>query len=697
MGPPIWECMPTQFNSMSVLDGLAEPLVVVDRIGSVLYANREFRRAAGADERNGYDQLGDAWPAMGRVTEHATFLHAQANRMPVRFNYVCRLGERYDISVRPIDDSFCSIVFRKLDDQPTVRQDNRTRSDVPHPHAALHAGMLADMGACFRAELSAAETFYQVALILGRLPDVSRATFGTVDNQARTVTIHQDFCRDAPSMEGVYPMKDTEITCQELGSGQVVVIEDVRTDYHSRDKPELRFKRGYLACVAVPMHRNGTWAATLMVQSPVPRVWSREEIELIRTAAERTWLAVENIRLLQEARRANAAKDQFLAMLSHELRTPLTPVVMMLNSLQSNREMPAEVKSDLAMIRRNIDLETRLIDDLLDITRVASGKLALAPRPVRVHELLEHVCQICKDDAALGGIELTCNLNANGDTVLGDAARLEQVFWNLVKNAIKFTPFGGRVTITTCDGDGDRDGELLVSVTDTGKGIAPDLLARIFNAFEQGEQTVTRTYGGLGLGLAISKAIVDLHRGSIWAQSEGVNLGSAFHLAIPVSITAKEAKSAPHSTITTTINHPTGRKLRVLLVDDHADTMKVMQRILTQWGLCLTCAGRISEALDAASAAKFDLLISDIGLPDGSGCDLIEKLRKLQPIPAIALSGFGMDADIKRSLAAGFSAHLTKPVSMEQLSEVISQVCRPANGTMDHNGKTGHTKVAQLI
>jgi signal transduction histidine kinase len=664
--------MPTLFDSISVLDGLADPLAVVDQAGLILYANREFAKASAADAGMLHRQLGNAWPAMDRVTQHATYLHGRASKTPVRFKYICRLGERYEISVRPIEPSYSSVVFRKLDDEPAAPPPEQPHPGDAHPNAALHAGMLADMGACLRAELSAAETFYQVALILGRLPDVSRATFGTVDNEAKTVTIHQDFCRDAPSMEGVYPMQETEITCQELRRGEVVVIEDVRSDYHSRDAPELRFKRGYLACVAVPMHRNGVWAATLMVQSPVPRVWSREEVELIRTAAERTWLAVENTRLLQEARQANAAKDRFLAMLSHELRTPLTPVVMMLNALQNNRHMPAEVQNDLVMIRRNIDLETRLIDDLLDITRVANGKLTLAQRPVRVHELLEHVCEICKADADAGGIQLNCELSAGCDCTIADAARLEQVFWNLVKNAIKFTPPGGVVTLQTRDGNG----ELLIAVTDTGAGIAPDVLPRIFNAFEQGEQTVTRIYGGLGLGLAISKAIIDLHGGKIWAESEGANCGCTFHVAIPVSAIPKSIDGDPPLTTTHGNGHEPARQLHVLLVDDHADTMKVMRRILTQWGLRLTSAGRISEAMHAASKAKFDLLISDIGLPDGSGCELVAQLRKSHPIPAIALSGFGMDADIKRSLDAGFNAHLTKPVSLEQLHEVINRLSK---------------------
>jgi signal transduction histidine kinase/ActR/RegA family two-component response regulator len=666
--------VPAPFDSTSVLDGLAEPFAVIDRAGFIAYANREFEDSCGSDESPVRRLLGEAWPAMDRVTAHASYLHGQASGAPARFRYVCRAGNRYEISARPVDDAFTSLAFRKLKDLPQSARPAPAAGADPHPYAALHVGILADMGACLRAELTAAETFYQVALILGRLPDVSRATFGTVDNEARTVTIHQDFVRDAPSMEGVYAMRDTEITSQELSRGQIVVIEDVRTDYHCHGNPELRFRRGYLACVAIPMHRNGVWAATLMVQSPVPRAWSREEVELIRTAAERTWTAVENIRLLQEARQANAAKDRFLAMLSHELRTPLTPVVMTLNALQHRLDVPAELQGDLAMIRRNIELEIRLIDDLLDVTRVANGKIALDPEPVRVHQLLRHVHQTCEADAEARGIDVACEFGADRDLVLADSARLQQVFWNLVKNAVKFTPQGGHVTITTRNDDaGDR--ELRVTVTDTGAGISAEVLPRIFNAFEQGGESVSRTYGGLGLGLAIAQAIVDLHHGRIWAESEGPGRGSAFHVAMPLYSQEPQLARASTSALAPPPDHPLlSRRLRVLLVDDHADTMRVMKRILSSWGLQPTCADCISAALEAASRASFNLLISDIGLPDGSGCELIERLRATNPMPAIALSGFGMDADVRRSLAAGFDAHLTKPANLDELQRVINRL-----------------------
>ncbi len=660
----------TPFDSLAVLDGLADPVAVLDGGAEIVYANREFRRVSGCPDAVAGARLAEAWPAVSSLFDHARFLHAVGARECARFTFESPdTPARYEVAVQPLGGAAVAVGFhhpRVAPAAPAAPAEGATPNEFPH--ASLHARMLAHMGTCLRAGLGAPETFYQMACILGQLPSVSRATFSTVNHDARTLTVHRDYCRDVPSMAGTYLMADAETTSQELGRGQTVVITDVRTDYRSRDAPERRFKLGYMACVAVPLMRDARWAATLMVHSPVPRVWSAEEVELIRTAAERTWLAAENVRLLQEARDASAAKDRFLAMLSHELRTPLTPVVMMLSALQLGDRVGAAVKADLAMMRRNIDLEIRLIDDLLDVTRIASGKLRLAPEAVRVHDLLEHVRQICAADATAAGIALGCDLDAGCDVVAGDPARLEQVFWNLVKNALKFTPAGGSVRVATRAGDG----ELLVTVRDTGAGIAPDVLPRVFNAFEQGAQTAARTPGGLGLGLAISKAVVDLHGGRIWAHSDGPGRGAALHVALPLAAGAAAAPPAAE---------PAGgraaapdRALRVLLVDDNADTLETMEWLLTYRGMRVTTATGIREALAAAATGTFDLMISDIGLPDGSGRELVERLRASQPVPAIALSGYGTDGDISRSLGAGFAAHLVKPVSLEQLEKAIAEI-----------------------
>jgi signal transduction histidine kinase len=665
--------MKTLFDALAVLDGLSDPLVVLSRAELIVYANAEFRQASGCGDLAIHGKrLDEVWPPLRGLQDHASYLHARGTGARVRFEQnFPGLSTHYEFIAQPLAERDIALILRATGSRgaplPTL---GATGDASEHLHTSLHSRMLAHMGTCLRADLGAAETFYQMACILGQLPGVSRATFGTVDYDARTITIHRDYCNNVPSMTGTYLMRDAETTSEELSRGQLVVITDVRTDYRSRDAAERRFKLGYMACVAVPLMRDNIWAATLMLHAPMPREWTPEEVELIRTAAERTWLAVENVRLLQEARLANAAKDRFLATLSHELRTPLTPVLMMLSALQLHDNIPCDVQKDLAMIRRNIDLETRLIDDLLDVTRIANGKLQLTMRPHPVHELLEHVCQICSGEARSGGIELIRQFAATADVVAGDAARLEQVFWNLIKNAIKFTPQGGRVWV----GTSVVEGEILLKVQDTGAGIAPEVLPRIFNAFEQGEQGVTRTYGGLGLGLAISKAIVDLHGGRIWAQSDGHNRGSTLHVALPLTIPPTREPEAFHPGESHQNGHSQARTLRVLLVDDNEDTLDTMQWLLNFRGMRVTTASGIKEALAAAAQSQFDLLISDIGLPDGTGCELIEQMLNTRQIPAIALSGYGQDADIQRSLKAGFAAHLIKPVDFEQLERVIAKI-----------------------
>jgi PAS domain S-box-containing protein len=376
-----------------------------------------------------------------------------------------------------------------------------------------------------------------------------------------------------------------------------------------------------------------------------------------------------------EADAANAAKDRFLAVLSHELRTPLTPVVIGLSMLEMHPDLPGDMRQDLAMLRRNIELETRLIDDLLDITRIANGKLRLSPRAVSGNELAREAIDICQSDARARRLELVVSYATGVDSLHGDPARLQQVFWNLLKNAIKFTPPGGRVDVRTFN---PSPGEFAFEVTDTGVGIDPAAMPRLFNAFEQGEQGVTRQFGGLGLGLAISRALTQLHAGRIEVFSDGPGTGARFVVTLPLGDAPRtvatptpttEIPSAPPMT------PPTDQPLaRVLLVDDHDDTLQIMRRMLERFGCAVTPAGSGHAALEAARAATFDLVISDIGLPDLAGHELMRELRSRYGLRGVAISGCGMDSDLRASRDAGFDAHLVKPVNMDDLANAIAKL-----------------------
>jgi PAS domain S-box-containing protein len=398
-------------------------------------------------------------------------------------------------------------------------------------------------------------------------------------------------------------------------------------------------------------------------------------------------------RAKEQAEAANKAKDNFLAVLSHELRTPLTPVLTTVAMLEEDSTIGAHIPRELEMIRRNIEVEARLIDDLLDVTGIIRGKLELHRQLVDIRPLLEHAMQnYCAGEADKKNLRVSMEVTASETHALADASRITQVFWNLLQNACKFTPEGGAIRIRAYNDfspeigpepghDGAEFGtELVVEIKDTGIGISPENMPRIFNAFEQGERSRTRVFGGLGLGLAISRAIVEMHGGTIAAQSEGMEKGATITVRLrtvpaPASKRGTRQKPPPKRQV---VAAP--RSLRVLLVEDHRDTAEQLTRLLTRAGHEVTWAATIREARELIAAQghqpgrEFNILISDLGLPDGSGHELMRDLASNHPIPGIALSGYGMKDDIQDSMAAGFSRHITKPVDWQELKVAIQRI-----------------------
>jgi signal transduction histidine kinase/CheY-like chemotaxis protein len=370
------------------------------------------------------------------------------------------------------------------------------------------------------------------------------------------------------------------------------------------------------------------------------------------------------------AETATRYKDRFLAMLSHELRTPLTPVLAAASVLRNDASLSQRTRDDLEMIHRNVALEVRLIDDLLDLTRISKGKLEFRFETEDVHALLLNTIDMCRDEAGAKRLTIKQELRATHHHVGADGARLRQVFWNLLKNSVKFTPDDGRVTVRTADGN---DGRVIVEVTDTGVGIEPSFLPHVFDAFQQGGTTVTRSYGGLGLGLAISKALVEAHHGRLEAHSDGQGRGATFRIELP-AVAAPVTVAAPQAEPIAAHETQRARPLEILLVEDHYDTARVLKRLLDGSGYHVRTADSVNAALAVAATEPVDLLVSDLGLPDGTGFDLMRQLMQRRPLKGIALSGFGTDQDIERSREAGFACHLTKPVDFRRLEEAIEQV-----------------------
>jgi PAS domain S-box-containing protein len=375
-----------------------------------------------------------------------------------------------------------------------------------------------------------------------------------------------------------------------------------------------------------------------------------------------------------EAEEANRAKDRFLAMLSHELRTPLTPVLMTIASLRREPNLSDDLRRDLEVLQRNVELEALLIDDLLDLTKIAHGKLELHSDAVDVHGTIEHALSISAGDLIAKKIQVLRHFEAREHHCWADHARLQQVFWNLVKNATKFTPEGGRIEIATRN---NKAHQIVIEISDTGIGIDPELLPKIFDAFEQGGKTITNKFGGLGLGLAISKRVVDLHAGTIEARSAGPGRGATF----TVTLNAMETSLLEGPVLYLESESAPTQDARILFVEDHEDTARVLGRILRNAGFDVSHAATIEQARTLAAGRRFDLLISDLGLPDGSGLDLMSSLRDVQAMTGIALSGFGTEDDIAASKAAGFAAHLTKPVDWERLHEEIDRLLPAKDST----------------
>jgi len=357
-------------------------------------------------------------------------------------------------------------------------------------------------------------------------------------------------------------------------------------------------------------------------------------------------------------------KDDFIAALSHELRTPLTPVLMAATELEMDPALPADVREQLSMMRRNIELEVQLIDDLLDLTRISNAKLQVVPVVTDLHRLLNHTAEIVRSEGRSKQVSTVFKLLAVRHNAMVDPTRCLQVFWNVIKNAIKFTPTGGSVTVSTRN---DARGRILVIVEDTGIGISAEALPNIFNAFEQGAVGGQHRYGGLGLGLAISRAIVEAHHGAIGADSEGVGRGATFTIAL-------DAVDAPATSARPSARAAPGRALRLLLVEDHEATRTTLTGLLTRRGHSVTAAGTIGEALDFFGDAHFDAVISDLGLPDGSGLDLMREIQRQRSVPAIALSGYGTEEDVRQAKEAGFFAHLVKPAKGDQLYQLLNRI-----------------------
>lgn len=397
-----------------------------------------------------------------------------------------------------------------------------------------------------------------------------------------------------------------------------------------------------------------------------------------RAEQEREALLTSERAAREEAERANRFKDEFLAMLSHELRTPLQAIIGWTQLLKTGNLDPQDLAEGIRVIERNAQTQTQLISDLLDVARITSGKLRLDVQPVDPASIVETVLLAAQPAASARNIRIQKNVDSQAGTINGDPSRLQQIIWNLVNNAVKFTPKGGKVEVTLRR----LDSHIELMVTDNGLGIDPELLPSIFDRFRQGDASITRAHGGLGLGLAIAKQLVELHGGQISAHSAGPGKGAKFSVLLPLANTNRhQGVSETAKEFSTSVDHSGDDPVkldgvRVLIVDDDNDSRNMLVRLLKNTGAEIRDLNGAAEVVAAVQEFEPHLLISDLGMPSVDGFELIRSIRAaghtVPSLPAIALTGFASLEDRRRALLAGFQAHMAKPVDPRELTAAIA-------------------------
>jgi PAS domain S-box-containing protein len=453
-----------------------------------------------------------------------------------------------------------------------------------------------------------------------------------------------------------------------IGKPLTIIIPPNRLEEEPKILERLRAGERIDHFETVRMTKDGALVEVSVTISPIKNdkgiIVGASKIARDITASKQILRELESAKESAEA--ASRAKDQFLSVLSHELRTPLTPVLFALSSLEGRDDLPRDAREDVAMARRNIETEARLVDDLLDLTRISRGKVELLLEVVDIHRTIRTVLQIIQPVVDEKNIDISVSLRAKQHHVWADPGRLQQIVLNVLSNAAKFTPPAGTIMVRAINPQPDR---ISIEITDTGIGMEPEMLARLFKPFEQAEPAIGRRFGGVGLGLSIARSLAELHGGTLIASSAGKGKGSTFVMGLN-TIAAPDISPKTELKAENTLT----RALRVLLVEDHSDTRMVVSRLLTRLGCMVTGAANVKEALTLADLHSFDLLISDIGLPDGTGLDVMRHMRSHQAIKGIALSGFGQEDDLQRSAEAGFTVHLTKPINFQLLEETIHKM-----------------------
>jgi PAS domain S-box-containing protein len=470
-----------------------------------------------------------------------------------------------------------------------------------------------------------------------------------------------------------------------IRTGQVIITNDYMSATRGHPTVIVGPDNGLRpqSSIAVPMAVMGRIIGTIEVQSYEPNAYHHEHQTAMSMAANLTAVAIENVRLLSQESRAreaaeesNRLKDEFLATVSHELRTPLTAILGWSRLLDSEALDDSVTRQAIETIWRNAKAQSQIIDDILDVSRIITGNLHLELHPVELVPIVDNAINVVRPTADAKGIRIQTKLDNAPIVVSGDANRIQQVIWNLLSNAVKFTSSGGQVSVSISQNESEAE----IKVTDTGLGISREFLPFVFDRFRQADSSTTRQHGGLGLGLAIARHLVEIHGGSVSADSAGKDQGSTFTIHLPLLDSRIKVAEDMKTEAGALSSQQSLSGLHVLLVDDDEDTLELMSTALTSRKANVTAVGSALEAIDAIKVKAPDVLISDIAMPEEDGYGLIAKVRSLDgggqsSIPAVAITAYAKEEDRERALASGFQIYLAKPV---ELSELISVVARAA-------------------
>ena len=542
----------------------------------------------------------------------------------------------------------------------------------------------------------------ELATLLGKHLGVDRCAYAEVEADENHFYIPGDYTRGAEtvSIVGRYAMSQfgSEVL-RLMRANEPYVVNDVLADPQIPEADLAAYESTQIrAVICVPLHKNGRFVSCMAVHQRTPRQWTNEEVELVWFVANRFWESIDRARLVkslhealtreQEARavaeRSNRVKDEFVATVSHELRTPLNSILGWASLLRSGKLSASATTKAYETLYNGARVQAQLIDDLLDVSRIVTGKLRLEVQTVELPDLIYSAVESIRPGAEAKDIRLQVITDPHAGPISGDPARLQQVLWNLLSNAVKYTPKGGRIYVKL----EQVNSHVELSVADTGIGIDPDFLPRVFERFAQEDMATTRGRAGLGLGLSIVRHLIEMHGGSVKAESGGPGNGSTFVVSLPrlplvrsasTPVEKREHPSASAAFISIDAA-PDLQGLRILVVDDEPEARHLVREVLELCGATAMTAGSVAEALEVlASSERLDILISDIGMPGEDGYSLMEKIRLLPSsecgdIRSVALTAFARVEDRVRALKAGFNAHLPKPIEPVELAAVVASL-----------------------